>query len=290
LFYELYSQSEIVARRTGMSLYAHPTAIASGMASACLTWFAQKGFADPCILIRKAREIIVDADKFCKARNKIRQVQDALALEPEEAGKILGCGKKAEEAVAIALYSFLRSPKDYAQTVATASAMDQTFYTASCIAGAISGAYNGMKAIPENLAEKASAPVGQAAKSLYEKSCKCYAEPCRELKRIIDSIGENVKSVTVENENGPVYAPDLTKLGGRKALKIEDGLKQLETDEQNSIFLRGKRTIFSVDDIIANAQKKIEAIEAKIKEAPDAQREFHIRQMLLYKTLKQCLL
>lgn len=55
----------------------------------------------------------------------------------------------AEEAVAAALYCFLRSPTDYRRTVLTGANADGDSDTIACIAGAISGAYNGTEALPE---------------------------------------------------------------------------------------------------------------------------------------------
>jgi ADP-ribosylglycohydrolase len=50
------------------------------------------------------------------------------------------------------LYSFLRSPEDYWETVCTAIAVGGDVDTTAAMAGAISGAYLGMQAIPRRLA------------------------------------------------------------------------------------------------------------------------------------------
>jgi ADP-ribosylglycohydrolase len=61
----------------------------------------------------------------------------------------LGEGWVAEEAVASALYCFWRSPDDFENTVLMGANTDGDSDSIACIAGAISGAFNGAKAIPE---------------------------------------------------------------------------------------------------------------------------------------------
>jgi ADP-ribosylglycohydrolase len=51
------------------------------------------------------------------------------------------------------LYSFLRSPEDYWETVCTAIAVGGDVDTTAAMAGAISGAYLGLQAIPRRLAQ-----------------------------------------------------------------------------------------------------------------------------------------
>jgi ADP-ribosylglycohydrolase len=52
------------------------------------------------------------------------------------------------------LYSFLRSPNDYRETVRTAIAVGGDVDTTAAMAGAISGAYLGLDAIPESWARR----------------------------------------------------------------------------------------------------------------------------------------
>jgi ADP-ribosylglycohydrolase len=94
-------------------------------------------------LVRLTRPI---SDEFT---TKLAQVPDLIDWEPEAAYEVLGEGWVAEEAVAYALYAFWRSPYDYRRTVITAVNMDGDSDSVGCIAGAISGAYNGLEGIPE---------------------------------------------------------------------------------------------------------------------------------------------
>ena len=52
------------------------------------------------------------------------------------------------------LYSFLRTPSDYIQTVATAIAVGGDVDTTAAMAGAISGTYLGINAIPEKMSKQ----------------------------------------------------------------------------------------------------------------------------------------
>ncbi len=61
----------------------------------------------------------------------------------------LGDAWVGDEAVADALYCFLRTPGDYRTTVRTAANSNGDSDSIACIAGAFSGAFNGLDAIPE---------------------------------------------------------------------------------------------------------------------------------------------
>ncbi len=100
----------------------------------------------------------------------MQQVKDVLDEEPEKAIPKLGQGWVGEEAVAISMYCFLKSPNDYKKTVLTAANITGDSDSAACIAGAVSGAYNGIKVIPEKWVRKVenSDMLGRLAEKLYE--------------------------------------------------------------------------------------------------------------------------
>jgi ADP-ribosylglycohydrolase len=52
------------------------------------------------------------------------------------------------------LYSFLKSPEDYQETIRIAIAVGGDVDTTAAMAGAISGAHLGLGAVPSNLAER----------------------------------------------------------------------------------------------------------------------------------------
>jgi ADP-ribosylglycohydrolase len=93
--------------------------------------------------------------KECAPRSKdlrrcLEKLPAMLEAEPDVALSAggLGEGWVAEEAVASALYCFWRSPEDYAQAVLTAATAGGDSDTIACIAGGISGAFNGWTSIP----------------------------------------------------------------------------------------------------------------------------------------------
>ena len=78
------------------------------------------------------------------------------------------------KSVVSALYCFCRSPDDYRQTVLTGANTVGDSDSIACIAGAISGAYNGLHAIPESWRSTVeNAPyLHEIAANLYEARCR----------------------------------------------------------------------------------------------------------------------
>jgi len=62
----------------------------------------------------------------------------------------LGEGWIGEEAVALALYCFLRYPDEYEKVVIRGANTNGDSDSIACIGGSISGAYLGVEAIPDN--------------------------------------------------------------------------------------------------------------------------------------------
>ena len=88
------------------------------------------------------------SDEFNQA---ISKVNECLEYDDEEkALKALGEGWIGEEAVALALYCFLKSPDDYVQTVLRGANTSGDSESVACIAGSISGARLGFDAIPSD--------------------------------------------------------------------------------------------------------------------------------------------
>jgi ADP-ribosylglycohydrolase len=98
----------------------------------------------------------------------LRQLAEWLSLPPEEAvayvsgighnpdypDEVRGISPFVTTSVLWSLYSFLRAPKDYWETVCTAIAVGGDVDTIAAMAGAISGAYLGLDAIPERWARR----------------------------------------------------------------------------------------------------------------------------------------
>ena len=68
--------------------------------------------------------------------------------DEEKALNFLGEGWIGEEAVALALYCFLKYPNDYKKAVLRGANTNGDSDSVACIAGSISGAYLGIDAIP----------------------------------------------------------------------------------------------------------------------------------------------
>ncbi len=100
---------------------------------------------------------------------ELRQMEGWLEMEPEGAGPAIsragyeaGAAESGWDGIAPfvvpsvlwSLYAFLRSPDDYWETICTAIAVGGDVDTTAAMAGAISGAYNGAGAIPQDLARR----------------------------------------------------------------------------------------------------------------------------------------
>ena len=99
---------------------------------------------------------------------ELRGLESRLALGPDEAGPVIaraglqpgfsdrweGISPFVTSSVLWSLYSFLRSPDDYWETVLTAIAVGGDVDTTAAMAGAISGAYLGLGAVPGDLARR----------------------------------------------------------------------------------------------------------------------------------------
>lgn len=99
---------------------------------------------------------------------ELRGLASRLALAPDEAGPVIakaglqpgfsdrweGISPFVTSSVLWSLYSFLSSPDDYWETVLTAIAVGGDVDTTAAMAGAISGAYLGLGAVPGELARR----------------------------------------------------------------------------------------------------------------------------------------
>lgn len=101
---------------------------------------------------------------------ELRRLADWLELEPAEAGPVIaraglqpgfsdrwdGISPFVTSSVIWSLYCFLRTPDDYWETICTAIAVGGDVDTTAAMAGAISGAYLGLAAVPAGLAARLS--------------------------------------------------------------------------------------------------------------------------------------
>ena len=168
IFYDKLDRLVEVASAASKCTHLHPTAGSAGIATAYLTALALQGI-DHTKWISKILNASFFNEEF---KNKISQVNEIQAgKNPYEALSKIGEGWMGHEAVAIALYCVLKNPYDYEKTVLTAANAEGDTDTITCIAGAISGAYNGIDKLPQKWVEKVEKTeyLGEIANKLYCK-------------------------------------------------------------------------------------------------------------------------
>ena len=141
-----------VAHITGICTHRHPTADAACIGAAYLVRLALDG-VEPSRMIGKLLNFTRGiSDEWEEAIEEVRKCLDW--EDEEQALSFLGEGWVGEEAVALALYCFLRYPDSYEKCVLRAANTNGDSDSIACIAGAISGAYLGVKAIPKDWIER----------------------------------------------------------------------------------------------------------------------------------------
>ena len=120
--------------------------------------------------------------------DSIMQLAGWISLPPEEAVHHISKAGLAKDysdlwqgispfvtgSVLWSLYSFLRTPDDYWETICTSIAVGGDVDTTAAMAGAISGAYLGLKAIPSYLAQQLSDQGTWGYNELVDLAHNCY--------------------------------------------------------------------------------------------------------------------
>lgn len=134
---------------SSMLTHRHPTALAAAAAAALLVAWAVRG-DDPADYPPRLAAAMDRLPGGEEVAGLVKRVPAMLRIEPDDALCRDGLGEAwvGDEAVASALYCVCRSPRDYRATVLTAINTSGDSDTIGCIAGAISGALNGVDAIP----------------------------------------------------------------------------------------------------------------------------------------------
>lgn len=135
-----------VARASGICTHGHRTAVAASIGAACLIKLALDNVRPDDMIARLLSFTSGISREFDDAIMKVKACIDW--GDEEKALKYLGEGWVGEEAVALALYCFLRYPDDYKKTVLRGANSNGDSDSIACIAGGISGAYLGIDAIP----------------------------------------------------------------------------------------------------------------------------------------------
>jgi ADP-ribosylglycohydrolase len=141
-----------IASASGVCTHGHKTADAACIGAAYIIKLALDGVKPAQMIPALLKFTKGISDEFDEA---ILKVQECLDWDDEEeALDYLGEGWIGEEAVALALYCFLRYPESYEKVIIRAANTNGDSDSIACIAGSISGAHLGVKAIPEKWANK----------------------------------------------------------------------------------------------------------------------------------------
>lgn len=141
-----------VARASGICTHGHRTAVAASIGAAYLVKLALDG-----ISVGNMIPLLLDfttgiSKEFDQAIRKVEKCLDW--ADEEKALYYLGEGWVGEEAVALALYCFLRHPEDYEKVVIRGANTNGDSDSIASIAGGISGAFLGIDAVPEKWIKK----------------------------------------------------------------------------------------------------------------------------------------
>jgi ADP-ribosylglycohydrolase len=137
-----------MAHAAGICTHGHPSADAACIGTAYLVKLILDG-EQPEDLIDEL--IGFTAGISSEFDESISKIKECLTWSDEEkALSYLGQGLVGHEAIAIALFCFLRHPDEYGATVLRGANTNGNSGSIACIAGAFSGAYSGINGIPPN--------------------------------------------------------------------------------------------------------------------------------------------
>ena len=141
-----------VAHASGICTHGHPTGDAACIGAAYLVKLALDGISPDKMIPELLHFTESISEEFDRA---ILKVQECIGWEDEEkALDYLGEGWIGEEAVALALYCFLKYPNNYKKAILRGANTNGDSDSIACITGSISGAYLGIETIPEEWIEK----------------------------------------------------------------------------------------------------------------------------------------
>ncbi|MDW7775112.1 MAG: ADP-ribosylglycohydrolase family protein [Methanosarcinales archaeon] len=139
-------KTEETARTSSLPTHTNPESIAGAVAVAAAISLAVTN-TDPDVTIKTSSDL---ARKYSiKMADKIQAVEKVRHIPDIKAFSILGTSIMATDVVPCAMYCFARNPLDFPKTLITAINAGGDTDSIACIAGAISGAYLGVDAIPK---------------------------------------------------------------------------------------------------------------------------------------------
>jgi ADP-ribosylglycohydrolase len=196
LYYENnLAKLRLVSRSSALVTHAHPTAlVAAEITALCVAWAVQG--ISPADYLNRIRDVrssslavwdpgLGDSWKrarFASAKDYLAEgwtellvaldrVPQAVSRNSEDICEVCGGGWIAEEALACALACVLKSPEDYSDTIRRGANSSGDSDSIASIAGAISGALLGAKAIPKEWRKRI-----ENRQSLVDLSKQLYLE------------------------------------------------------------------------------------------------------------------
>ncbi|MFQ5957031.1 MAG: ADP-ribosylglycohydrolase family protein, partial [Candidatus Brocadiales bacterium] len=125
-------------------------AVAGATAVAYMVARSARGDLDLDTAIKDTREFIGNSAVSRNLAKAETLLKDRENIKPEEALELLGTSGYVVETVASAAFCFLFTPRDFKSTVVNAVLGGIDADTTAAVAGAISGAFNGLNGIPQN--------------------------------------------------------------------------------------------------------------------------------------------
>jgi len=152
LFYSNSDKLRDYAKEAAQVTHIHPGAVSSAIFISSLISNIING-KDSAEALRDARkEITFDLGHLI---DDVEHMINEDKKSVSEIAKIIGASHSSYQTVPMAVACFLNSPEDYEQTIINgANMIPGDTDSIACIAGAISGAYNGYGKIPERFKEK----------------------------------------------------------------------------------------------------------------------------------------
>lgn len=154
------------ARLASSVTHTHPEPVAGGMAVAWLVARAVTGQLDPATAVEELAEWLGP----CKVTENLLRLREWEAVDTQAGLLRIGTTGWVVHTVPAALYCWLRTPDDFEQTLIEAVMGGNDADTTGAVAGAISGAYNGVEAIPERWREPVER--GEEIAGLAERLCE----------------------------------------------------------------------------------------------------------------------
>jgi len=165
-----------VAAATALATHRHPAAEIGAVAGAYLVKLALDRLPPADFLPRLKGETLGLVADFDQA---LRRLEQGLKMsDPEAAMSHIGEGWVAEEAVLVALYCFVKHPRDYLAAIRLAANTSGDSDSLASITGGISGAYLGEQALPPAWVKRLEKTMylGEVARRLAEKKRQIYGK------------------------------------------------------------------------------------------------------------------